>query len=1462
MGQKPSKEKKEEISPSIKSKSHHEESQKYSVGGTGSIVKSRKEIKLRTMKVRGNFQAPGEEGGDTNFVRGGVYQGSIGEEDEEMAQWDVDQTTRNMKVDELKTAMKNIVDRQKEYILNLKTSKESMRKREEEDLKGVTGIIEKGEGGFEDPSRIGGAVNFKILSNFHTFFDANMVGFKVVDGTATRPFKYNLKNVKASLFLKKVNEQEDGESAVNILFETFCNYKLGNNLKEVGFTKMSVYCLPEKLKLQQKKIRLNALKNELLKLLRADPYIKEIDIIAIKGNTRRTGNLEDSRIQFPSDPKHDFFKEFKLDVLNEIGSTSIFISKKSQSSSSQPKDHCTLICPDIASFQLRLVDNLNLEFLNAEVLTSHKDNNFLDIYRIYCRNGEKFIINVLPLKSLSKSWDPIFNMLQEFKAYSNHLYNKLHFTHILSFKDYFLTPHPTYKFSSLCFLYEDYCCTLRDIMNDKKSRSEPFTTLEITKIFTDIIKGLSTLHKLGIVHRNLKPENIVYSSSKGLFMVAGLSLAAFFNKEDAICQSFDLVGTPFYKAIEEFADLGIENGKLKFMLDPFKADVYSIGVMMMECIWVNIQISDNQVGDLKAVFCIPEVVNLDHFLHVCELKHKQHNLFLSIIQNSPGYLKRLSGYDSLRRVLENIIFEDVSARYDVYQTKAALLKILTDITDSELRAMKFQVDKIRERNCQNYTQKENLVPDELLICMKKSLFLKEVHLFELANILDRSIEKLWDQNTIKELKVDYIEFVISRIKNLAKIEQLNLALALVSEQLEKCEQSQAYDSDYQDLAIQCLIVKSEIMFVKNDVEEFFKSSKECESLLPTSRNASSQETSLMLYKLKMNDMLMSFILLNDLETKNKIRGFLENLVSILKITTDPALIILPILISTMLANLKDTKELDFMIKVLRDLEDKIVASSKDNFEVVIQIYLLIAFFKNVQGNHVAVFEYSRKITKVMVGQSEENLMYKILREIAVLMSSSQLDYETGNEKVSNLLRFFRKVKDQSYHNMQLLIFFLREMILKFGTPTDLKELMEHSIMKLDELSWAGGLGSLRLKILLIEILTKNMHYDAAREIYKGIKGCIFIIERHSQEIDKLYWLIQLESEIMYSQGMYFDACKEYQDISIKIRNEFGPPRFEAALMNNIEHQNFFNLLKCYVKLRNFKDALPLAKNLLNLNNEVSDFNPLKLKVLMLCIRVFLSVDEKLVKDVPVRILVNKIISEGKSCHVPLLKIDIMFFLSYHVYMRLRIFQKAKRCIDDSLISKILSQQNTKKDQAYLMLTFRRKQLRTWLKIFGLNKNEPKISQKIAKCMEGIIKYICVNPSPYDQITIIKSFTIIAKAYLMMGMAHESLINISKIKVSLSGYGVEGLLYLRSKVDYIAAKVNFLKGRTEAAHKLGLSALKDFKKFFGEESSRTRRLYKFMQKVCNSDPSYEVEAAQYAETLDQDDEDESNPSDNP
>ena len=31
---------------------------------------------------------------------------------------------------------------------------------------------------------------------------------------------------------------------------------------------------------------------------------------------------------------------------------------------------------------------------------------------------------------------------------------------------------------------------------------------------------------------------------------------------------------------------------MRFVYDPFKADVYSVGVMMIECLWQNMQIVD------------------------------------------------------------------------------------------------------------------------------------------------------------------------------------------------------------------------------------------------------------------------------------------------------------------------------------------------------------------------------------------------------------------------------------------------------------------------------------------------------------------------------------------------------------------------------------------------------------------------------------------------------------------------------------------------------------------------------------------------------------------------------------------------------------------------------------------------------------------------------------------------------
>lgn len=95
-------------------------------------------------------------------------------------------------------------------------------------------------------------------------------------------------------------------------------------------------------------------------------------------------------------------------------------------------------------------------------------------------------------------------------------------------------------------------------MRDKRLRNDPFTVEEIVGIFSDVFKGVCTLHKFGIAHRNLKPENVVYSKEKKAFMVSNMSLSLVFNKEEAMCNCMDLVGTPFYMAIEIFSDICIE----------------------------------------------------------------------------------------------------------------------------------------------------------------------------------------------------------------------------------------------------------------------------------------------------------------------------------------------------------------------------------------------------------------------------------------------------------------------------------------------------------------------------------------------------------------------------------------------------------------------------------------------------------------------------------------------------------------------------------------------------------------------------------------------------------------------------------------------------------------------------------------------------------------------------------------
>lgn len=100
----------------------------------------------------------------------------------------------------------------------------------------------------------------------------------------------------------------------------------------------------------------------------------------------------------------------------------------------------------------------------------------------------------------------------------------------------------------------------------------------VQQIFMPIASALSMSHSMGIFHRDLKPQNILISSSGNQFEVKlidfGTATVTAFAEAGQTTQSTSLVGTPAYMSPDCASGL------------PFDArsDIYSLGCVMFECL--------------------------------------------------------------------------------------------------------------------------------------------------------------------------------------------------------------------------------------------------------------------------------------------------------------------------------------------------------------------------------------------------------------------------------------------------------------------------------------------------------------------------------------------------------------------------------------------------------------------------------------------------------------------------------------------------------------------------------------------------------------------------------------------------------------------------------------------------------------------------------------------------------------
>jgi serine/threonine-protein kinase len=110
--------------------------------------------------------------------------------------------------------------------------------------------------------------------------------------------------------------------------------------------------------------------------------------------------------------------------------------------------------------------------------------------------------------------------------------------------------------------------TLRDLIRERGGR---FTPAEALSILQPVLSALSAAHRAGIVHRDVKPENILLSDD-GVVKVADFGLARAVEADAASTRTGLMMGTVAYCAPEQ-----ITRGHA----DP-RTDVYAAGIVLFE----------------------------------------------------------------------------------------------------------------------------------------------------------------------------------------------------------------------------------------------------------------------------------------------------------------------------------------------------------------------------------------------------------------------------------------------------------------------------------------------------------------------------------------------------------------------------------------------------------------------------------------------------------------------------------------------------------------------------------------------------------------------------------------------------------------------------------------------------------------------------------------------------------------
>jgi eukaryotic-like serine/threonine-protein kinase len=113
--------------------------------------------------------------------------------------------------------------------------------------------------------------------------------------------------------------------------------------------------------------------------------------------------------------------------------------------------------------------------------------------------------------------------------------------------------------------------TLRELMTQGRRMSIPDTL----RLASDLLDALDHAHAHGIIHRDVKPENVVMSPEGAVLLDFGIARAVWASGSDRLTRSGIAVGTSTYMSPEQITALQ--------ELDR-RSDLYSLACVLFECL--------------------------------------------------------------------------------------------------------------------------------------------------------------------------------------------------------------------------------------------------------------------------------------------------------------------------------------------------------------------------------------------------------------------------------------------------------------------------------------------------------------------------------------------------------------------------------------------------------------------------------------------------------------------------------------------------------------------------------------------------------------------------------------------------------------------------------------------------------------------------------------------------------------